>query len=1458
MKKAILLVIFSALINFVYAQNCEYETLRLNKQSDVDEFIEQNSHCSNIYGNLYLGATHVTNNFVSNIDGLVLIDSIFGDLVIRNTIIQDFSGFDSLKYVEGSIIIDQNTFKELKGFGGLTETNNIQLRTNSFAEVISAFNNVKKINGHLSSLGLRYTEFSAFSQLEEISKSLSFRVLLSDSLPELPKLRKIGEDITILSCPDLVKIGTGLVGIDSVTRLEIGHNPKLESFDGISVQSTLYLSIHNNNKILNLEGLSSIRNVHDELYIGFNESIQTLEGIEELDSAYIQKLQIRNNPNLTECGIEPICLIVKKKGLETNILSNAEGCNSFTEIARNSCNIYNCYPYDGVFDTQEKINTLNTVYASCKTIMGDVCIGNCGGENAASDIIDLGPTLNLDTILGNLVIQNNPQLISTGALEKMKDIQGNIHVENNSTLESIGLGPNIGLINGSYTVKNNPKLARIEHLRFKYAIKGDLTIENNQSLSFLPDLREVRFIDGNLNILDNENLSGSITSENLKIITGDIVVKNNPKLGSAVDNEHDHFVCWGDVVQDGNLRNGAIGLDSIYGSLVVRDAVLEYSVQKPKYVGRDYIVNGPNAIVYSLPRTIRGSVTIENSANKLLSMDSIFIGGDINIVNNQELRAIKVESPIEFNSEKTVSINSNPKLSLCLSNNLCELYNSPLVEFTAINNDTICTTDRITLACEQDICDNFPNYIRYQEEVDMFFNNEVSCKTLYDDLKISPMEDLDISALSELEYIIGDLYVRNNAAYEVDYSHLSNIKIVEGNVSIDNLDKDEIKFMSNLEFIRNRLEVSNSDIESFDFFNKLNHCTQIKLYNLSELSNLNRIKQISGSMLTDVTLSILPKLESLDVLSGLNQLKELTLDSLQNISNLDVLDDLYFLQDFTMRKLHKVKNMWGLNKITNIRDLLIRENNGLENLSGLENLRYIRSLSILYNDSLLNIDALQNVLANDVYSSSIKHNKQLYACQNKFVCAYVEEHPTLQSAYLNNSPACEDIYDIDCENSHIILRMYYDKNANGTKEPHEELVPNCHLKVNSEYVAISNSNGEINLSFLSTDDIELMLDDPIYTALATETMVLDESYNGETINWGVDIPEDHNESSLFIHYNNPRCSELSTITITHSPVNLAQESGVIELKYSAEQRFISTSWEDVEIDTINNKIKFNYTNGSQVFENRTIELLFEMPDFNFIGETMKLSLSDQYWQDNQLIDLSAYNHEEILRCSYDPNDKLVSPVGIGDENYYLKDQAVNYTIRFQNTGNDYAKNVRILDTLDVGLDIETFRFLGASHECYVSINGREVAFDLPEIYLPDSTANESASHGYIQFSIQFEEDLDDFTSVDNDASIYFDFNPPILTNTVSSNVVEEIPTTTHNLMYDKISISPNPTRGSITISNYTSNQVENVSIYNMNGTLISHQKDLTIDMKSYPNGVYLIQLIMDNGLTVIKKVVLAK
>ncbi|WP_181163728.1 DUF7619 domain-containing protein [Pontibacter mangrovi] len=149
----------------------------------------------------------------------------------------------------------------------------------------------------------------------------------------------------------------------------------------------------------------------------------------------------------------------------------------------------------------------------------------------------------------------------------------------------------------------------------------------------------------------------------------------------------------------------------------------------------------------------------------------------------------------------------------------------------------------------------------------------------------------------------------------------------------------------------------------------------------------------------------------------------------------------------------------------------------------------------------------------------------------------------------------------------------------------------------------------------------------------------------------------------------------------------------------------------------------------------------------------------------------------MITDSYDPNDKLVTPVGRTSEHYTSTTAELKYKIRFQNTGTDVAYRVVVVDTLSEHLDLSTLQVGAASHAHRLEVSGKGrpvLTWTFDNIMLPDSNANEPGSHGYIQFSIKPKADLPEKTAVENFADIFFDYNSPVRTN-ITVNRIYDMP-----------------------------------------------------------------------------------
>ena len=201
--------------------------------------------------------------------------------------------------------------------------------------------------------------------------------------------------------------------------------------------------------------------------------------------------------------------------------------------------------------------------------------------------------------------------------------------------------------------------------------------------------------------------------------------------------------------------------------------------------------------------------------------------------------------------------------------------------------------------------------------------------------------------------------------------------------------------------------------------------------------------------------------------------------------------------------------------------------------------------------------------------------------------------------------------------------------------------------------------------------------------------------------------------------------------------------------------------------------------------------------------------------------------------SYDPNMKEVYPVNVlpGYDDWFT------YTIHFQNTGNAPAFNIRLRDTLDANLDINSFEVRGYSHPAQISINGNILTVRFNNIMLPDSTTDYDGSMGYFQYRLKPLPNLPNGTQIENTAYIYFDYNAPIITNTTQNNFDMTVKTKDIIKEEEHYVLYPNPSAGIFMFKDNKS--IKTVEVFNMMGELILSQGNAKIiNLQAYPKGIY--------------------
>ncbi|MBU3676596.1 MAG: T9SS type A sorting domain-containing protein, partial [Chitinophagaceae bacterium] len=150
-----------------------------------------------------------------------------------------------------------------------------------------------------------------------------------------------------------------------------------------------------------------------------------------------------------------------------------------------------------------------------------------------------------------------------------------------------------------------------------------------------------------------------------------------------------------------------------------------------------------------------------------------------------------------------------------------------------------------------------------------------------------------------------------------------------------------------------------------------------------------------------------------------------------------------------------------------------------------------------------------------------------------------------------------------------------------------------------------------------------------------------------------------------------------------------------------------------------------------------------------------------------------------------------------------------------------------------------------------TLNGPgRLLFTFAGINLPDSNTNEPASHGFVQYAIKPKGGLSMNTSIENTASIYFDFNPPIVTNTTQNIIVEAIPNGVGyvNSLGSGIQVYPNPTNGVLMIGLRDVTRAVQFTLYDVQGRVVMQQTlagqaKHVLDISALNQGIYFIDLV---------------
>jgi hypothetical protein len=168
--------------------------------------------------------------------------------------------------------------------------------------------------------------------------------------------------------------------------------------------------------------------------------------------------------------------------------------------------------------------------------------------------------------------------------------------------------------------------------------------------------------------------------------------------------------------------------------------------------------------------------------------------------------------------------------------------------------------------------------------------------------------------------------------------------------------------------------------------------------------------------------------------------------------------------------------------------------------------------------------------------------------------------------------------------------------------------------------------------------------------------------------------------------------------------------------------------------------------------------------------------------------------------------------------------------------------------------------VSASHDYIMDRVDNNVTWKFDNIQLPASVPNTTIGKGYVMFRVKPKSGYAVGDVIPNTASIYFDFNPAIITNTFNSEFVAQL--AVNEFENGDFIFYPNPVSDVVTVSlKNVGASIASITVYDVLGKLIFAQQPSTsitsetIDLSSVSKGMYLLEVTTTANLKVVKKLI---
>ncbi len=1038
-------------------------------------------------------------------------------------------------------------------------------------------------------------------------------------------------------------------------------------------------------------------------------------------------------------------------------------------------------PIDITFTHQDQIDSFSINYPTCTELPGDLIID--GSSNFISSLQGLSQIIAIE---GDLKIQDNGGLTSLSGLEGLQTIGGGLTIDDNynlsdisalSTLTSIGIGEFGRTLWINYN-NNITDLTAFGNTTLSY---GDIHLIDNDALV---DLTGLEMLDsaGIFNIVGNDNLENLSGLENLSFATHFNIHENSSLTNLSALNSLSTVAGPGSLaglsIKDNNSLTSLSGLESltnIVGALTILDNALIVDL------------SGLTSLVSVSENTSIGNNASLTSLTGLEALESV---EDLRILDNESLVSIQSLSNINSSTGYLYIKENNSLTSLSGLEGVTEFEditiqdNQSLSNLSGLSNTT--STGYLVIQ-NNDVLTNLSGL------------DNLTSNTEY--IKISDNEALvDISALNPSGNILGLNITGNNV-----------LPIIDGFSGVDTIFAwcyiHSNPLLTEVAGLNNVKSIGSDVTTNTDFLINGNDI-------LTSVSGFNNLETVHGKFQMDNNplLSSLNGFTALDsILDGFQVMSCTSMLDLLEFTSLVYIDGVVKLLDNTMLATCDFPALCSY--VIDGGTPEIGNNAGCSSISDLllecfdENTIFIGSvildtnLNCLADSSESTIGNMLLTASNNDYSFTISTDSVgnywipllegewnfNFTTPSNF-WSYCYEDSLLVSTGLGDTILLDGILtpEADCPYIDWDVSM----SALRVCTPSTFVINYCNYGAQAAIdhvfsVALDNSLTFENSNFPYTIDSDNVIHFEI-----DSIGIFDCGYVSFSAMVDCDSVEVSDILCLEVNLNpNDLCSsnadwDESTITANGYCTN---DSIFFELENIGTGNMATARQFTVDI-VIDDIVMMQDVDDFQLESGQIEVLSYELngmgmrleadqsPDHPVGGTISIVVPSCDNDSNNVVLTLlpEANNGNPFFEkiCgevigSYDPNLKSAIPTGVGSSHIIDKDWTLEYTIQFQNTGNDTAFLVVIKDTLSENLDLTTLKVNGSSHDYTWSLNqGRELVFTFENILLVDSFTNEPGSHGYVGFEITPKATLIPGEIIENRVGIYFDFNDPIITNTV--------------------------------------------------------------------------------------------